>query len=145
MDWLSRIASAFPERCGDARSLILVPIFLLGFPQNTIFAYLIFVSVQSTLIHSNIRMNAGWLRYVVVTPQFVHHWHHMPRTPRRSTTKNSYRAHRRCGTSCSGHGVRRRTIGQSQYGTVKPVPGGIVGQLLYPITVAPDAEAFRQH
>jgi hypothetical protein len=30
-----------------------------------------------------------------------------------------------------------------QYGTVKPVPGGMLGQLLYPITGS--VEGFRQH
>jgi sterol desaturase/sphingolipid hydroxylase (fatty acid hydroxylase superfamily) len=74
MDWLSGSRLHVCEIL-LTRSLILVPIFLLGFPQDTIFAYVIFVSVQSVVIHSNLAWDLGWLRYVLVTPHF-HHWHH---------------------------------------------------------------------
>ena len=74
MDWLSGSRVHVFEILAT-RATILVPIFLLGFPQDTIFSYIIFVSIQAVLIHSNIATDLGWLRYLVVTPQF-HHWHH---------------------------------------------------------------------
>ena len=111
----------------------------LGFPQDTIFAYLIFVSVQSTLIHSNIRVNAGWLRYVFVTPQF-HHWHH---ASDEEAIDRNYTAHTPLWDLLFGTWHMPKDRWPVHYGTVKPVPGGMVGQLLYPITGA--AEGFRQH
>ena len=116
-----------------------MPIFLLGFPQDTIFAYLIFVSVQSTLIHSNIRMNAGWLRYVVVTPQF-HHWHHASDA---EAIDRNYTAHTPLWDLLFGTWHLPKDRWPVTYGTVKPVPGGMLGQLLYPITGS--VEGFRQH
>jgi sterol desaturase/sphingolipid hydroxylase (fatty acid hydroxylase superfamily) len=138
MDWLSGSRLHFLEPLAT-RSLILVPIFLLGFPQDTIFAYLIFVSVQSTLIHSNIRLNAGWLRYVIVTPQF-HHWHHASDA---EAIDRNYTAHTPLWDLLFGTWHLPKDRWPVQYGTVKPVPGGMLGQLLYPITGS--VEGFRQH
>ena len=37
--------------------------------------YIIIVSIQAVLAHANTRINFGFLRYIIVTPQY-HHWHH---------------------------------------------------------------------
>jgi sterol desaturase/sphingolipid hydroxylase (fatty acid hydroxylase superfamily) len=127
MDWLSgsrlHVGEVLATRC-----LVLVPIFVLGFPQDTIFAYIIFVSVQSVVIHANIAMDLGWLRYVVVTPQF-HHWHH---ASDEEAIDRNYCAHTPLfdlifGTFHLPQGRWPRT-----YGTVKPIPGTFFRQLLYP-------------
>ena len=138
MDWLSGSRLHFLEPLAT-RSLILVPIFLLGFPQDTIFAYLIFISVQSVLIHSNIRINAGWLRYIVVTTQF-HHWHHA--SDAEAIDKN-YTAHTPVFDLLFGTFHLPADRWPEKYGTVKPVPGGMIGQFLYPITGP--ASAFLEH
>ncbi len=57
------------------RSLIYIPSFILGFDELPMVAYIIFVSLHSVFIHSNLGIRFGWLRYVFATPQF-HHWHH---------------------------------------------------------------------
>ena len=138
MDWLSGSRLHFLEPL-VTRALVLVPIFLLGFPQDTIFAYLIFISVQSVLIHSNIRMNLGWLRYVIVTTQF-HHWHHA--SDEEAIDKN-YTAHTPIFDLLFGTWHLPKDRWPVRYGTVKPVPGGMLGQFLHPIT-GPVA-AFLEH
>jgi sterol desaturase/sphingolipid hydroxylase (fatty acid hydroxylase superfamily) len=138
MDWLSGSRLHFLEPL-VTRALILVPIFLLGFPQDTIFAYLIFISVQSVLIHSNIKMNLGWLRYVVVTTQF-HHWHHA--SDAEAIDKN-YTAHTPIFDLLFGTWHLPKDRWPVQYGTVKPVPGGMIGQFLHPITGP--VTAFLEH
>jgi sterol desaturase/sphingolipid hydroxylase (fatty acid hydroxylase superfamily) len=138
MDWLSGSRLHFLEPL-VTRALVLVPIFLLGFPQDTIFAYLIFISVQSVLIHSNIKMNLGWLRYVIVTTQF-HHWHHA--SDAEAIDKN-YTAHTPIFDLLFGTWHLPKDRWPVQYGTVKPVPGGMIGQFLHPIT-GPVA-AFLEH
>jgi sterol desaturase/sphingolipid hydroxylase (fatty acid hydroxylase superfamily) len=129
MDWLagSRLHVLEPL---VTRAVILVPIFLLGFPQDTIYAYLIWVTVQSVLIHSNIAMEAGWFGYVVVTPQF-HHWHHA--SDEEALDKN-YSAHTPLFDLIFGTWHMPKGRWPRQYGTVKPIPGGMVKQFLYPFT-----------
>jgi len=129
MDWLSGSRLHFIEPL-VTRAMVLVPIFLLGFPQDTIFAYVIFISVQSVVIHSNIRMNVGWLRYVIVTTQF-HHWHHA--SDAEAIDKN-YTAHTPLFDLLFGTWHLPADRWPVKYGTVKPVPGGMVGQLLFPLT-----------
>jgi sterol desaturase/sphingolipid hydroxylase (fatty acid hydroxylase superfamily) len=138
MDWLSGSRLHFLEPL-VTRSLVLVPIFLLGFPQDTIFAYLIFISVQSVLIHSNIKMNVGWLRYVIVSTQF-HHWHHA--SDAEAIDKN-YTAHTPIFDLLFGTWHLPADRWPVKYGTVKPVPGGMIGQFLYPITGP--VTAFLEH
>ena len=69
------------------RGLTVVPMYLLGFGEGPLYAYLFFVYLSSTLIHSNLRADRAWLRTpgmrrfwswfetILVTPRF-HHWHH---------------------------------------------------------------------
>jgi sterol desaturase/sphingolipid hydroxylase (fatty acid hydroxylase superfamily) len=138
MDWLSGSRLHFLEPL-VTRAFVLVPVFLLGFPQDTIFAYLIFISVQSVLIHSNIKMNVGWLRYVVVTTQF-HHWHHA--SDAEAIDKN-YTAHTPLFDLLFGTWHLPADRWPVQYGTIKPVPGGMIGQFLHPF-VGPVTD-FLEH
>lgn len=138
MDWLSGSRLHFLEPL-VTRALVLVPIVLLGFPQDTIFAYLIFISVQSVIIHSNIKMKVGWLRYVVVTPQF-HHWHHA--SDAEAIDKN-YAAHTPLFDMLFGSWHLPKDRWPDKYGTVKPIPGGMLGQFLHPF-VGPVQE-FLEH
>ena len=138
MDWLSGSRLHFLEPL-VTRALVLMPIVLLGFPQDTIFAYLIFISVQSVLIHSNIKMKVGWLRYVVVTPQF-HHWHHA--SDAEAIDKN-YAAHTPIFDMMFGTWHLPKDRWPVKYGTVKPIPGGMLGQFLHPF-VGPVKE-FLEH
>jgi len=138
MDWLSGSRLHFLEPL-VTRALVLVPIVLLGFPQDTIFAYLIFISVQSVLIHSNIKMKVGWLRYVIVTPQF-HHWHHA--SDAEAIDKN-YAAHTPLFDMLFGSWHLPKDRWPVKYGTVKPIPGGMLGQFLHPF-VGPVQE-FLEH
>jgi len=138
MDWLSGSRLHFLEPL-MTRALVLVPIVLLGFPQDTIFAYLIFISVQSVLIHSNFKMNVGWLRYVIVTPQF-HHWHHA--SDAEAIDKN-YAAHTPLFDMLGRTWHLPKDRWPVKYGTVKPIPGGMVGQFLHPF-VGPVKE-FLEH
>jgi lathosterol oxidase len=57
------------------RALAFVPLFVLGFEEAAIAAYLVWVAAQATWIHANLRWRTGWLDHVVATPRF-HHWHH---------------------------------------------------------------------
>jgi lathosterol oxidase len=57
------------------RAVAFVPLFLLGFEQRALAAYLVWVSAQATWIHANLGTRTGRLDRALVTPRF-HHWHH---------------------------------------------------------------------
>jgi sterol desaturase/sphingolipid hydroxylase (fatty acid hydroxylase superfamily) len=57
------------------RSLVLVPIFLLGFATGPLYAYLVLVSFHAVFLHANVRFRFGVLDRIVATPR-GHHWHH---------------------------------------------------------------------
>jgi lathosterol oxidase len=74
MDWLAGSRLHLVD-VAVTRGLTYVPIYVLGFSDGPLFAYLVLVSAQATFIHANVRFTFGPLRYLVATPQF-HHWHH---------------------------------------------------------------------
>lgn len=129
MDWLSGSRVHVLEVLAT-RALVLVPIFVLGFPQDTIYAYIIFVSIQAVLIHSNIAINAGWLRYLVVTPQF-HHWHHASDA---EALDRNYAAHTPILDLLFRTYHQPHDRWPTSYGTVKPIPGNFLQQLAYPFS-----------
>jgi sterol desaturase/sphingolipid hydroxylase (fatty acid hydroxylase superfamily) len=57
------------------RSLVLAPIYVLGFSRGVIDAYIVIVGFQAVLNHANVNIRLGPLDYLLVTPNF-HHWHH---------------------------------------------------------------------
>ena len=74
IDWLSGSRSHLLDLIFD-RSVIFMPIYFLGFSSQVFISYTTIVSLQSVWAHSNSHINLGWLKYVIVTPQY-HHWHH---------------------------------------------------------------------
>ncbi len=74
MDWLAGSRLHLVD-VAVTRGLTYVPVYILGFSQASLFAYVAFVSIQATFIHANLRFAFGPLRWIVATPQF-HHWHH---------------------------------------------------------------------
>jgi len=74
MDWLAGSRLHLVD-VAVTRGLSYVPIYVLGFAEAPLFAYVAFVSIQATFIHANLRFEFTKLRGILATPQF-HHWHH---------------------------------------------------------------------
>lgn len=74
MDWLAGSRMHLLEIL-LTRSAVLLPLVLLGFSSAAVNAYVILVGLQAVLAHANLRLDFGWLEYVLVTPRY-HHWHH---------------------------------------------------------------------
>ncbi|MBL4798265.1 MAG: sterol desaturase family protein [Oleispira sp.] len=74
MDWLAGSRQHILELI-VTRSFVLTPIFVFGFDKSVIDTYIIIVGFQAVFNHANANIHVGWLKYIVVTPQF-HHWHH---------------------------------------------------------------------
>jgi lathosterol oxidase len=74
MDWLAASRLHLLDIV-VVRAVTFVPLFMLGFTDGPVFAYLVFVSFHAIFIHANVNFRFGWLDWVIATPRF-HHWHH---------------------------------------------------------------------
>lgn len=106
----------------------LVPVFALGFSDAAVAIYVTLYFWQSLLLHSNVNVNLGPLRYIVALPQF-HHWHHADH--REAYDKNFAGQLAVLDFIFGTHHLPGHTIPQ-RYGTSTPVPRGYVGQIVFP-------------
>jgi sterol desaturase/sphingolipid hydroxylase (fatty acid hydroxylase superfamily) len=74
LDWLAGSRMHIGEVL-MTRTAVVVPLYLAGFSEPALNAYVLLVGVQAVLAHANVNWRFGPLRYVLVTPQY-HHWHH---------------------------------------------------------------------
>jgi sterol desaturase/sphingolipid hydroxylase (fatty acid hydroxylase superfamily) len=74
LDWLAAVHQ-HPLDVMFMKAGSLFPLFALGFSTEAIGTYFLVYYWQTFLIHANVRLNYGFLRYVLVSPEF-HHWHH---------------------------------------------------------------------
>jgi sterol desaturase/sphingolipid hydroxylase (fatty acid hydroxylase superfamily) len=77
MDWLAGSRMHLLEVL-LTRTVVLLPLVLMGFAPEVLNAYVILVGLQAVLAHANLGLDFGWLEYVLVTPRY-HHWHHARR------------------------------------------------------------------
>ena len=54
---------------------MIVPLYVINFSEAALNAYVVLVGIQAVFVHANVRWDFGFLKYVIVTPQY-HHWHH---------------------------------------------------------------------
>ena len=74
MDWLAGSRTHFID-IFFTRATTFIPLYVLGFSTITFNTYIIFMAIHAVLIHANTRINFGFLKYIIATPQY-HHWHH---------------------------------------------------------------------
>ena len=74
LDWLAGSRMHIVDALAT-RAMAFIPIFVLGFSQAALVAYVAFVSFHAVYIHSNTRWRWPVLRWVIATPEY-HHWHH---------------------------------------------------------------------
>lgn len=129
MDWIAGSRQHIFEVI-LTRSLVLTPIFLLGFSKDVIDIYVIIVGVQAVFNHANVQIKFGWLQYFMVTPQF-HHWHH---ASDKAAIDRNYAAHFSFLDYVFGTAVKGQNEWPEKYGVVgNYVPKGMLKQQLYPL------------
>ncbi|WP_310446654.1 sterol desaturase family protein [Thiobacillus sp.] len=74
MDWLAGSRMHLFEIVG-LRGVTIIPMYVLGFADSALHAYILLVYLNATFVHANVRFNVEWLKSWIVTPRF-HHWHH---------------------------------------------------------------------
>ena len=126
MDWLAA-HRVHPVDQILTKSASYLPIFALGFSPAAIGIYVVIYQWQSLLIHSNVRINFGPLKWVMASPQF-HHWHHADE--RQAYDKNF--SGQLPFLDALGGTLYMPDRMPSKYGTSDPVPTVYHEQLAYP-------------
>lgn len=127
LDWLAA-HRVHPVDQIITKGASLLPIFALGFSEVAIGIYALVYGWHSIMLHANIKISFGPLRWLVASPEF-HHWHHA--NQRAAYDKNF-------AGQLSILDVVFRTAympkGQmpTRYGTDDPVPRTYFAQLAYP-------------
>ena len=130
MDWMAGSRQHILELL-LTRTLVLAPIFVLGFSKEVIDTYIVIVGFQAVFNHANVSVRLGPLRYVIVTPNF-HHWHHSQDD---EAIDKNYAAHFAFLDYLFGTAVTADRKWPNQYGVVGDyVPNGFWKQFLFPFT-----------
>ena len=129
MDWLAGSRGHFLQVFSE-RAMVMVPLYLLGADQAALDIYVAFAAVQAVLIHCNVGLPFGFLKYIFVTPQF-HHWHHSSEKPAIDT---NYSAHTVVFDFMFKTFHMPTAHWPAHYGTTSRLPSSFTGQLLHPIT-----------
>ncbi len=130
MDWLAGSRQHIVELI-LTRTLVLAPIFVLGFSKNVIDAYIVIVGFQAVFNHANVSVRLGPLRYLIVTPNF-HHWHHSQDD---EAIDKNYAAHFAFLDHLFGTAVQSDRQWPDRYGVVGDyVPNGFWPQVKFPFT-----------
>jgi sterol desaturase/sphingolipid hydroxylase (fatty acid hydroxylase superfamily) len=130
MDWMAGSRQHILELL-ITRTLVLAPIYVLGFSKEVIDAYIIIVGFQAVFNHCNVNVRLGPLRYLLVTPNF-HHWHH---SQDQEALDKNYAAHFSFLDYLFGTAVKSDRLWPSDYGVLGDyVPDGFFKQLKFPFT-----------
>jgi sterol desaturase/sphingolipid hydroxylase (fatty acid hydroxylase superfamily) len=128
MDWLAGSRQHILELI-ITRTLVLAPIYVLGFSKEVIDTYIVIVGFQAVFNHANVSVRLGPLRYVIVTPNF-HHWHHSQDD---EAIDKNYAAHFAFLDHLFGTAVQSDRAWPEHYGVVGDyVPNGFFKQLAFP-------------
>ena len=127
MDWLAGSRLHLVDVVAT-RAAVFAPLFLLGFAHAALTAYLVWVALHATWIHSNLRFRYGLLEHVLATPRF-HHWHHAAEREARDT---NFAVHLPISDRVFGTHHLPSDRWPERYGIDEPMPAGWLGQLLFP-------------
>jgi lathosterol oxidase len=128
MDWLAGSRLHLLEIV-IVRAVMFVPLFVLGFAEGPVQAYVVFVAIHAVVIHANVGCRFGWLEQVIATPRY-HHFHH---ASDRESIDTNFAVHlpaldRLFGTQHFPPGRWPQHMGIAG----SPVPRTWWGQLVYP-------------
>ena len=134
MDWLAGSRQHMLEIV-VTRVAVVAPLFVLGFSEAVMNAYILIVGFQAVFNHANVHLPWGPLKYLIVTPDF-HHWHHSSDT---EAIDKNYAAHYSFLDYLFGTAVRSERKFPEKYGVVGDyMPDGFVRQQMFPFKATPE-------
>ena len=127
MDWLAA-ARVHPLDQIVTKGSSILPLLALGFSGPVIAAHALIYCWHSYLLHSNVRIKFGPLKWVVASPEY-HHWHHA--NLREAYDKN-YAAQLSIIDKLFNTLYLPKGKTPEKYGIDEPVPQGYLSQLITP-------------
>jgi sterol desaturase/sphingolipid hydroxylase (fatty acid hydroxylase superfamily) len=127
MDWLAA-ARVHPVDQIITKSASLLPCFALGFSEWAIGAFAILYHWHSLLLHSNVRLGAGPLKWLIASPDF-HHWHH---AQDREAWDRNFAGQLALWDFVFGTAHLPEGRHPQALGIAEPVPASYAGQLIHP-------------
>lgn len=128
MDWIAGSRMHIFEIIG-LRSMTVIPMFVLGFTQDALHAYIFIVYLNATFLHTNVRFNVEWLKTIIATPRF-HHWHH---GIEKEAININYSIHFPLIDKMFGTYYMPPNQWPSGYGINDQIPNGYWSQFIYPL------------
>ena len=127
MDWLAA-ARVHPFDQIVTKGASILPLFALGFSGPVIAAHAVIYSWHSYLLHSNVKIKFGVLKWVVASPEY-HHWHH---ANQREAYDQNYAAQLSIIDRLFHTLYLPKGKTPEKYGIDEPVAGGYLSQLISP-------------
>ena len=106
----------------------LIPCFALGFTAEAILAFSLIYQWHTLLLHANVRVNIGPLRWLIASPEF-HHWHHADYP---EAWNRNFGAQLPLWDVLFGTANMSAGKFPSRYGIGETLPASYLSQLLYP-------------
>jgi sterol desaturase/sphingolipid hydroxylase (fatty acid hydroxylase superfamily) len=111
-----------------ARIITAGPIVALGYNVSAVAAFTAFTTFYAITLHANLRWTYGPLRYAIASPAF-HRWHH---TCAVEGQDKNFAGFLPVWDLMFGTFHMPRGRQPELFGVADPVPGGLIGQLVYP-------------
>ncbi len=127
MDWLAGSRNHIIQTIVD-RSIAMVPLYLIGPDKAALDIYVVFAGLQAVLVHANLGIPFGPLKYIICTPQY-HHWHHSSEAPAIDT---NYAVHMPVFDMIFGTYHMPSKHWPAHYGTTIRLPRTYLKQFMYP-------------
>lgn len=128
LDWMAA-HRVHPIDQGLTRGISLIPVAWLGFDNAAVLLWGTVFSFHSMLKHSNIKVNFGPLRWILIEPAY-HHWHH---ANQREAFNKNYAGQLPILDLLFGTAFMKGESTLVRYGTDTKVPDNFIGQLSHPI------------
>ena len=127
MDWLAS-HRVHPIEMAFSNSISLLPVFFLGFSLEAVILHQVIYQAHTLLLHTNLRLNFGPLKWLLATPEH-HHWHH---AAERDSRDHNFAAQLSILDTIGCTMFMPRNREPVGYGVREKVPEHFHQQLLYP-------------
>jgi sterol desaturase/sphingolipid hydroxylase (fatty acid hydroxylase superfamily) len=127
LDWLAA-SRVHPVDQIVTKGVSIIPVVALGFSDVVIGLYALLYQWQSVLIHANVRIGFGPMRWLLASPEF-HHWHHSADLEARD---RNFAGQLSFLDALFGSLHMPRGKMPTSYGVDQPIPAHYFPQLFYP-------------
>jgi sterol desaturase/sphingolipid hydroxylase (fatty acid hydroxylase superfamily) len=127
LDWLSAVR-LHPVNDALMRVAGALPVLALGFAPVAVAGIVPVLTLMAILVHANVDWDWGPLRSVIASPRF-HRWHH---TDEAHARDKNFAGLLPLWDILFGTYHMPKDARPASFGTVTPVPAGLIGQLVFP-------------